>query len=220
MSFSLEMRNPFLDYRIVELGLALDPRDLLQRGLSKWVLREAMRDMLPSMIADRADKQGFKTDEADWMRRGELGSALEAVLRSESLAARPYVQPNVLLAMLGEHRAGGQHEFDLWRAFAVERWLRLFIDPEALSASGQVATRRESRRRGHAARRTTPRFGRPLTIRAASSRLRRTTLPTDRRPAPTRNARARNGGSGPEAPGRRRQAPRPRLSPMPRRLRQ
>ena len=123
------MRNPFLDYRIVELGLALDPRDLLQRGLSKWVLREAMRDMLPSMIADRADKQGFKTDEADWMRRGELGSALEAVLRSESLAARPYVQPNVLLAMLGEHRAGGQHEFDLWRAF-VERWLRLFIDPK------------------------------------------------------------------------------------------
>jgi asparagine synthase (glutamine-hydrolysing) len=40
MSFSVEMRNPFLDYRLVECGLALGARDLLRRGLSKWVLRE------------------------------------------------------------------------------------------------------------------------------------------------------------------------------------
>jgi asparagine synthase (glutamine-hydrolysing) len=134
MSFSLEMRNPFLDYRIVEYGLSLEPRDLLHRGLSKWVLREAMRGILPPVIVERPGKQGFTTDEADWLRRGELGSEVEAVFRSKTAADRPYFSPDALLTMLDSHRAGQRFEFDLWRAFAVERWLRLFIDPAVYQA--------------------------------------------------------------------------------------
>ena len=132
MSFSLEGRNPFLDYRIVELGLALDPRDLVQRGLSKWVVREAMRGILPPEIVDRPDKQGFATDEADWLSRGELGSEIESVFGSERFATRPYVRPEAALAMLAAHRDGEDSAFTLWRAFIVERWLSLFVDPPVL----------------------------------------------------------------------------------------
>jgi asparagine synthase (glutamine-hydrolysing) len=132
MSRSLEMRNPFLDYRLVECGLALECEDFLRQGLSKWVLRDAMRDILPPAIVERSDKQGFTTDEADWLRRGELGSEMEAVFRSKEFAARPYFRPEVLLGMLAAHRAGQEFTFALWRAFAVERWLRLFIDPRVL----------------------------------------------------------------------------------------
>jgi asparagine synthase (glutamine-hydrolysing) len=132
MSFSLEGRNPFLDYRIVELGLALDPRDLVQRGLSKWVVREAMRGILPPEIVDRPDKQGFATDEADWLSRGELGSEIESVFGSERFATRPYVRPEAALAMLAAHRDGEDSAFTLWRAFIVERWLSLFVDPAVL----------------------------------------------------------------------------------------
>ena len=134
MGFSLEGRNPFLDYRTVELGLALDPGDLVQRGLSKWVVREAMRGILPPAIVDRSDKQGFATDEADWLRHGRLGSEMETVFRSETLAGRPYFRQEALLALLASHRAGQRLEFDLWRAFALERWLRLFIDPAVYQA--------------------------------------------------------------------------------------
>jgi asparagine synthase (glutamine-hydrolysing) len=150
MSFSLEMRNPFLDYRIVECGLSLDARHLLHKGLSKWVLREAMRGVLPPAIVDRPDKQGFKTDEVDWLRRGELGSEIEAVFRSKSAAARPYFRPDALLAMLASHRAGQPSEFVLWRAFTVERWLRLFIDPAAYQAP--VAPSPAVRARDHVTR--------------------------------------------------------------------
>jgi asparagine synthase (glutamine-hydrolysing) len=129
MRFSLEARNPFLDYRIIECGLALDSRDLLHQGLSKWVVREAMRGILPSAIVERSDKQGFTTDEAEWLRRGELSCEIEAVFRSKTFAGRPYFRPEVLLAMSDAHRAGGDFGFDLWRAFIVERWLRLFVDP-------------------------------------------------------------------------------------------
>ena len=132
MSFSLEMRNPFLDYRIVEYGLALEPDDLLYRGLSKWVLREAVRGVLPAQVVDRSDKQGFTTDEADWLRRGHLGSEVEAVFRSDSFSRRPYFDRGALLAMLADHRRGRDFTFSLWRAFVVERWLRLFVDPGVL----------------------------------------------------------------------------------------
>jgi hypothetical protein len=60
-----------------------------------------------------------------------IGLEVESVLRSKTLAVeRPYIRPDVLLAMFASNRAGHEFEFDLWRAFAVERWLRLFIDPQ------------------------------------------------------------------------------------------
>jgi hypothetical protein len=61
------------------------------------------------------------------------------VFRSEALAERPYFRPDALLAMLASHRAGHEFEFDLWRAFAVERWLRLFIDPPTYAAPARSA---------------------------------------------------------------------------------
>jgi asparagine synthase (glutamine-hydrolysing) len=138
MSFSREVRNPFLDYRIVEFGLALDSRDLLYQGLSKWVVRDAMRAVLPSAIVDRSDKQGFTTDEAKWMRRGELSAEIELVFRSETFASRPYFQPDALLTMLAAHRAGQEFGFELWRAFIAERWLRLFVDPVVMLSAGPL----------------------------------------------------------------------------------
>jgi asparagine synthase (glutamine-hydrolysing) len=138
MTWSLEARNPFLDYRLVEAGLALAIGDLLNRGISKWSLREAMRDLLPTEIVDRPTKQGFTADEVDWLR-GPLGQEFETVFASRSIAERGYVVPAALEAMLAEHRAGGERSWELWRAYVVERWLRLFVDPPVLDAPSRPA---------------------------------------------------------------------------------
>jgi hypothetical protein len=37
-----------------------------------------------------------------------------------------------MLAMLAAHRGGQESAFTLWRAFVVERWFSLFIDPKVL----------------------------------------------------------------------------------------
>jgi asparagine synthase (glutamine-hydrolysing) len=128
MSVSLEARNPFLDHRVVECGLALGPADHLRAGFSKWTLREALRGRLPTAVLDRARKQGFTTDESTWIR-GELGDAIEETFRSPAFAARPFFHPAELLSLLERHRSGEEHAAEIWRAYVVERWLELFCDP-------------------------------------------------------------------------------------------
>jgi asparagine synthase (glutamine-hydrolysing) len=131
MSVSLEARNPFLDYRVVECGLALAPTDHVHEGFTKWTLREALRELLPAEVLERARKQGFTTDESAWIR-GDLGDAIETAFRSPELAARPYFRPPELLSLLERHRNGEEHAAEIWRAYIVERWLELFVDPAAL----------------------------------------------------------------------------------------
>ena len=132
MSVSLEARNPFLDYNVVACGLALKPTDHLRNGFTKWTLREAMRGLLPEQVLGRPRKQGFSTDEAAWIR-ADLKHEVEETFRSPELASRPYFRPQELLSLLERHRSGEQHTAALWRAFVVERWFRLFIDPEVVT---------------------------------------------------------------------------------------
>lgn len=61
MKFSLESRVPFLDHRLVEYGFSLPLKWRLKNGLTKNVLREAMKDVLPEEIYARKDKKGFVT---------------------------------------------------------------------------------------------------------------------------------------------------------------
>jgi asparagine synthase (glutamine-hydrolysing) len=140
MTFSLETRNPYLDVDFVEAARGLKSEELLHDGFSKWALREAVRDVVPSEVVDRARKQGFTTDEAIWLREGVLDQDFEQTFSSESFAGRGYFDPPKLLAALREHRDGGNRAAELWRAYVVERWLRLFVDPERLSAPAPPAS--------------------------------------------------------------------------------
>ncbi len=150
MTFSLETRNPFLDYRIVELGLALDARHLLRRGYTKWVVREAMQDLLPRDVLERPAKQGFRTDERHWLR-STLGEMVEETFRSSTLASERYFDPAGVLALLESHRRGANHALTLWRAFMVERWFNLFIDPRRLEpVPAPASTPRSARSAGAA----------------------------------------------------------------------
>ena len=50
MWFSLEARVPFLDYRLVEKTLATSGELIIKKGMTKYLLRESMKDILPEKI--------------------------------------------------------------------------------------------------------------------------------------------------------------------------
>lgn len=53
MRDQLEFRVPFLDRAVTDWALTLPPDHLVRDGTTKWILREALRDLLPPEIVDR-----------------------------------------------------------------------------------------------------------------------------------------------------------------------
>ena len=67
MAFGVESRVPFLDHKFVEWQSKLSADVRLRRGWSKWILREALCDILPRKIYRRKTKLGFSTPFYQWM---------------------------------------------------------------------------------------------------------------------------------------------------------
>lgn len=68
MRFSIESRVPFLDYRLVEQTLSQTNESYIRKGLTKYILRESMKSIIPEKIRLRYDKMGFETPEDEWFR--------------------------------------------------------------------------------------------------------------------------------------------------------
>jgi asparagine synthase (glutamine-hydrolysing) len=124
MAHSLELRAPFLDHEVLELGLSL-PDSLKVRGLrGKVALRRAFADVLPPELATRA-KAGFGLPLASWFR-GELRDTAHDLLRSGELFRRTEVD-----RLLAEHERGADHGHRLWCLLVLELWRRTWVDAPA-----------------------------------------------------------------------------------------
>ena len=69
MGVPLELRLPFLDYRVVEFGFKLPMEFLIRDGWMKWLLRSAMEDLLPADVVWRKRKMGFPFPLKQWLGR-------------------------------------------------------------------------------------------------------------------------------------------------------
>ncbi len=124
MAHSIESRVPFLDYRLIEFCFALPPQQKIRDGVTKYVLRGALRGIIPESVRTRHDKIGFSTPQDTWLR-DDLAPWLREVFTSAAFRQRPYWAPEVVLDMLDQHaRGAADHSATLWRCLAVELWHR------------------------------------------------------------------------------------------------
>jgi asparagine synthase (glutamine-hydrolysing) len=128
MAFSIESRVPFLDYRFVEYVASLPLGQKIRRGVTKTVLRRAIKGIVPESIRCRMDKMGFVTPEEVWMREDLRPFVLE-VVSSDAFSARPYWDADAVtrdyLAFLDGKTA---YSPEIWRIICAEVWLRKFFD--------------------------------------------------------------------------------------------
>ena len=118
---SVEGREPFLDHELVAFALALPPRMKHRDGTGKWVLRRAVRDLLPREILERP-KQGFGTPMAEWLR-GDFGRQVEATIARSSLIERGTLAREPIQRLLAEHRSGRMDwSYHLWNVYTVCAW--------------------------------------------------------------------------------------------------
>jgi asparagine synthase (glutamine-hydrolysing) len=67
MSFSIENRSPFLDRALFEYACLIAPEHLVQRGMAKAVLRDAMQGIVPERVLDNPRKVGFNAPVLDFL---------------------------------------------------------------------------------------------------------------------------------------------------------
>lgn len=72
MGVSLECRVPFLDHRVVELAMSIPGSRKIEGNITKRMLKESVRGMVPNDIIDRR-KQGFGIPIHSWINK-KLGS--------------------------------------------------------------------------------------------------------------------------------------------------
>jgi asparagine synthase (glutamine-hydrolysing) len=68
MWHSVESRTPFSDdVELINLLFSFNGNKKMQHGVSKYLLREAVKAKLPKEIYTRYDKKGFETPMQKWM---------------------------------------------------------------------------------------------------------------------------------------------------------
>jgi asparagine synthase (glutamine-hydrolysing) len=85
MGNSIESRLPFMDYRLIELGLALPEILKLRYGYGKWILRRISRQYLPKTIYKARYKKGFNVQINHWVNLG-VGRAVRHLLNNKRTA--------------------------------------------------------------------------------------------------------------------------------------
>lgn len=128
MAASVESRVPFLDHKLVEFTAKLPERMKIRGRTTKWILREAMKGILPREILDRP-KMGFPVPLGRWLRN-EYRHIVDEYLLSERASARGIFNTDQVKALVALHNSGDDHTTRLFRLVNIEIWHRRFIDRE------------------------------------------------------------------------------------------
>jgi asparagine synthase (glutamine-hydrolysing) len=133
MAASIESRVPFLDHPLVEFAAALPLRMKLRGLTTKYILRQAMRDLLPPEILSRR-KMGFPVPVGAWFA-GPFRRVVDEYVLSPRALARGLFDPQVVRGLVEGHASGMQkHDERLWALVNLELWQRIFLDGEPVEA--------------------------------------------------------------------------------------
>jgi len=123
MANSLETRAPLLDHRLVEFSLRLPVRLKINRGGTKWVLREVLYRHVPKSLVERP-KMGFGVPVGAWLR-GPLREWADDLLDPGRLRQDGLLNAQLVGTLWQDHRAGRQDwQYPLWDLLMFQAWLR------------------------------------------------------------------------------------------------
>lgn len=129
MYFSLEARVPFLDYRMVEKTLATSSDKIISKGMTKYILREAMKGALPEKIRTRKDKIGFGTPQDEWFRANCFKELITEIINSKSFSNRKIINATKANELFKNHlNRKLDISKEIWKWINLELWFRKFID--------------------------------------------------------------------------------------------
>lgn len=116
MAVGIEGRVPFLDHRFVEWGLRIPEKLKIRKGVHKYVLKEAVRGVIPDEVIDRK-KVGFGLPFIEWYK-GRLGNVMKEKVMSFASQSGFFVENEVHKFMDGKDN----DPIGIWALFILSLW--------------------------------------------------------------------------------------------------
>lgn len=132
MTFSIESRLPYLDYRLIEFAFALPHSYKIRGKLTKWLIYQTSKKLLPKTVLKRKDKMGFTTPGHHWLQQGDNLKYLSQYMHPNNEIfnnVSPYMQGflqdgwNNLSQKNADRQASAGEVNALWRYFTANMWL-------------------------------------------------------------------------------------------------
>jgi asparagine synthase (glutamine-hydrolysing) len=137
MAASIESRVPFLDHHLVEWACGVPASLKLCENESKYILKKAVEDILPSDIVYRK-KMGFPTPLKSWLLDPRADFIYRAIQAPGTLVAE-YLDRGAVTALLSRHRSGLEDATDrIWNLYNLQTWGNIFLRGEPVEPAAAL----------------------------------------------------------------------------------
>jgi len=132
MAHAVEVRTPFLDYRLVELANSIPGTLKIRKGILKYILRRVAARYLPKEILERP-KEGFVLPKNTWFRT-EPASLPNEVLSPQRLNLHGYFEIRFVKNLLERFMAGDDSlTFKVWTLMVFQWWYENWLEDKKSS---------------------------------------------------------------------------------------
>jgi asparagine synthase (glutamine-hydrolysing) len=128
MAHSIEARVPMLDYELASFAVNCRSSLKLRDGWTKWILRNAMRGVLPEAVRLRKSKLGFATPQREWLRMDARGM-IRSMIHERDLKMNRILSTKKVCEEFDDFLAdkpGSLTDVELFRVLNLELWARVF----------------------------------------------------------------------------------------------
>ena len=123
MLCSLESRVPFLDNDLVEFASALPSRMKIRKGQKKYLLKEALRGLVPDEILF-GKKRGFDVPFNKWLKTDLYDYARQTF---SAAGGAGILDSSQLIKLLEVHRSGkANYAHLLWKSLVLSAWINAY----------------------------------------------------------------------------------------------
>ncbi len=129
MRNSLEVRVPFLDYRIVEFAFSLPVSSKINGNMKKKIVQDAFREVLPNELYNRP-KKGFEVPLLQWFRTDLKDKILNDWLSDEYIQQQGVFNINTIQQLklqLFSNNPGDVHA-QIWALIVFQNFWRKYMD--------------------------------------------------------------------------------------------
>jgi len=127
MASSKELRVPFLDHNIVEFAFSLPNKFKICNGLTKYLLRETMKNTLPDSIRS-VPKRSVVNPQREWFANS-MKAEIKNIFESKTFKQREIWDSTKIEQAYNSYcnKMGDNSQY-IWQFLNIELWLRMFID--------------------------------------------------------------------------------------------